>query len=284
MREGLCIRYKDEGKLRWSYIVMTLLILSLMMTGCMKQGFLKNERNHKKNEIIVFAAASLSDCFTQIKKEYELEHLDVDIVLNFAGSQVLKNQILLGADPSMYFSANMNYPTELIEGITYQHLSLADIQVFAKNELVMISSDVNMTTMNVVMDTISHHESRIVLAQEDVPVGKYTRTMLNSMNSRMEYKYFYDNFYDQVVSYEHDVKAVLAKVKLKEADFGVVYRTDAMAASDVVSTIELPNDFNQLAEYGSLLLRRSDWETEFYHYIIEGNGQNTLKAFGFVTH
>ncbi len=134
--------------IRW----MALAGMMCLFAGCMlTEGIDKKDR---ETEVVVFAAASLTECFTEIKETYEEMH-EVDIILNFAGSQVLKNQIQSGADPGMFFSANMKYPKQLVEeSITVNGTTLKedDILVFAMNRLVMISSDEVFDSFNHVME------------------------------------------------------------------------------------------------------------------------------------
>lgn len=244
----------------------------------------------KKQEIVVFAAASLTESFLEIKKDYELINPEVEIVLNFAGSQVLKNQIISGAKPGMYFSANMKYPLELIESQKTQGLELIpnttlteeDIRVFAENELVIISPlKEDCHTIQEVFTKVLDENSLIVLAHEDVPVGKYTNLFLSAYRDITGDVEGYKSFCNQVVSYENDVKAVLAKVKMKEVDFGVVYRTDALSASADLISISIPKEYNQIGIYGSLLLSEEDEVLKLFDYILEGEGQTTLGEFGF---
>lgn len=267
-------------------LVIAIGIISITLSSCSSSINKKSGGSHSKTEIVVFAAASLTECFAKIKEDYESENNNIQIVLNFAGSQVLKNQIEAGANPDMYFSANRTYPNELIQGGIAdldEKLSEGDIDIYAKNELVIICAKDKGLDLEGFIDTIIQEESTIVLAHGDVPVGKYTMNMMEALKDSQGDSVFYDKFYEQVVSYENDVKAVLAKIKMKEADFGIVYGTDAIAASDSIYQIEIASAYNQQAVYGSLLLNKGEAEQAFYHYIIKGAGQETLAEFGFVT-
>ena len=271
--------------INWLKFVLVIVMMSLLFSGCNKMNE-KSGGNQSKSEIVVFAAASLTECFGKIKEEYESDHENVEIILNFAGSQVLKNQIEEGADPAMYFSANLVYPQALIEGnisISDKLLSEEDIDIFAKNKLLIISSEDDIKDLDQFIDRIKNGESSIVLAHDEVPVGKYTMNMIEMVRELQEDQVFYDRFYDQVVSYENDVKAVLAKIKMKEADFGIVYGTDAMTVNDSLYLIEIDQAYNQIAVYGSLLLSEGESEEAFYEYVTQGYGQEILREFGFVT-
>ncbi len=120
-----------------------------------------------------------------------------------------------------------------------------------------------------------------MLAHDEVPVGKYCAGMMETYLDITEDQERYDAFYGDVVSYENDVKAVVAKVKMKEADIGVVYQTDAAAAGDAVVALEVPDEFNQLAVYGSMLLTEEEEAAAFYEFVVHGEGRDILEAFGF---
>ena len=278
------MKMKSSNRNSKNSIIIVCLLLITTLASCTSSEE-KSGGSNISNEIVVFAAASLTECFTQVKEAYEEEHTDTEIVLNFAGSQVLKNQIDSGASPDMYFSANTKYPLALVESgimVAGQALSEDDIDVFAKNHLVIISAWDKVTSLDSFIDNTINEESTIILAHGDVPVGKYTISMIEAISESLEDQEFYNSFYNQVVSYENDVKAVLAKVKLKEADYGIVYGTDAITAKESIYEISIPDDYNQVATYGSLLLSDSDCDIAFYEYMTEGNGQSILEEFGFV--
>lgn len=93
----------------------------------------------------------------------------------------------------------------------------------------------------------------------------------------------YELFYDHVVSYENDVKSIVTKVVLGEADYGIVYVSDYMAIKDKpgIGYISIPESFNVRAQYGSILIEVTDETKDLYDYILTGRGQEILKDYGF---
>jgi molybdate transport system substrate-binding protein len=89
---------------------------------------------------------------------------------------------------------------------------------------------------------------------------------------------------DNVVSYENNVKAVVTKITLGEADAGIVYATDASAAKDVLGILEIPTDLNVIADYPILALpgaRQPAWGQTFVDFVLSDAGQQVLERYGF---
>ena len=168
-------------------------------------------------KLTVFAAASLSGVFPQIDKAPRY---------NFAGSDQLAFQITQSAPADVYAAASPKYPDQLFaRGLVYKP------RVFATNELVVIVPRENEADIDSVYD-LRKRGLRIVIGAQGVPVGDYTRKALDAIGLAAVLK--------NVVSEETDVKAVVAKVALGEADAGFVYRTDARAAASKLTTVKLP--------------------------------------------
>jgi len=246
-----------------------------MISGCTSDG-------EKKTDIYVFAAASLTECFEEIKETYEKEHPDVNIVLNFAGSQILANQILEGARSDMFFSANTKYVDLVIDDET---IMSKDKTIFAGNSLILlINKDIPITSFEEVFhsNNINPPVRSIVLAHKDVPVGQYTLDMLNAYLMLTKDQEGYVRFFDLVVSYENDVKAVLAKVTMKQVDMGIVYRSDAYTLDEQEwHFIEVPEAYNQKVEYVSIKLGDLEVDDDLYEYITNGPGQEIIQSYGF---
>jgi molybdate transport system substrate-binding protein len=164
--------------------------------------------------LTIFAAASLTSVFPQIapKQHY-----------SFGGSNALAAQIQQGAPADVFASANTSIPFQLYdEGLVEKPL------LFTRNQLVLIVPKANPADIHSVAD-VAKPGVKLVVAARGVPVGDYTRTVLKNMNL--------SNALDNVVSNETDVREVLAKVALGEADAGFVYVTDARTVRGKVATI-----------------------------------------------
>jgi molybdate transport system substrate-binding protein len=154
-------------------------------------------------------------------------------------------------------------------------------QIFLINQLIVILPDSNPAGLEKLED-LANPGIKLVLAADDVPVGKYARQALDQMNSQFGTD-FKDKVLFNVVSNEDNVKQVVVKVQLGEADAGIVYASDAVAAPDVKS-IEIPADMNVIAEYPIAVLTQSpvqDLASDFVAYVFSPDGQAILQKWGF---
>ncbi len=231
-------------------------------------------------EITVFAAASLTDAFNEIKTDFEAEHEDVTITYNFAGSQALVTQLAQGASADVFASANNSQMAaaqaeDVIDG---------DPQLFTRNKLAIIVPSDNPAGIEAPGDLVNSG-IKLVIAAPEVPVGEYTLEILDMMSADATYGAdFRSQVEANIVSLEDNVRQVASKVALGEADAGVVYTTDITAdiAGDVM-IIEIPDEFNVIAEYP--IARVADGDTEladaFIAWILSDEGQAVLEEFGF---
>lgn len=190
--------------------------------------------------LTVLAASSLTDAFAELEQGFEAANPGVDVVVSTAGSQALRMQIEQGAPADAFASANAAHMQAVVDaGLVRSR------EVFAEGELVLVVPKGNPAGITA-LDQLPNAE-RVVLAALEVPVGTYARTMLD----RAEARYgagFRARVEARVVSLEANVRLVLAKVELGEADAAVVYRSDAVG-SRAVEVIELPADVNVRAQY-----------------------------------
>ena len=125
---------------------------------------------------------------------------------------------------------------------------------------------------------------KLVLADKTVPAGKYALQILDNMAGDASYGTdFKTRVLANVVSYETDVKQVVAKVQLGEADAGIVYISDSVAAPEL-KTIEIPANLNVIAKYPIAALanaRQPQLAAAFIAYVLSPDGQATLKKWGF---
>ena len=173
----------------------------------------------------VFAAASLTESFTEMANTYHQQHPNVIIKLNFNGSQILEQQIANGAPADIFASADLN---------NMQKASNAGLvnasQIFVKNRLVVIIPASNPGNINSLKD-LARKGVKIDIEAKTVPAGNYTRQVLANMSKSADYGSGFGNAaLANVVSEETNVKAVVQKVQLGEADAGFVYRSDVTAA------------------------------------------------------
>jgi molybdate transport system substrate-binding protein len=225
---------------------------------------------HEPRTLTVFGAASLTDAFTRIADAFEGEHRDVEIRLSFGPSDGLATQIQEGAPADVFASASPRWMDVVADdpGVTGR----AD---FAHNLLVVITPRDDPGGVTAVGD-LGRSGVKLVLAAEDVPAGEYARELL--ANARIA-----EDALANVVSNEDDVKGVVQKVVLGEADAGIVYRTDVThAVADELRVIEVPDDVNVIATYPIAALGTADdLARRFVAYVL-GPGQGALRAAGFL--
>jgi molybdate transport system substrate-binding protein len=155
--------------------------------------------------------------------------------------------------------------------------------VFAHNELVAVASTKSGNVRG--LGDLARPGIRIVVAGETVPVGRYTTQLLGKMSAAGLWgDDFRSRFSANVVSRETNVRAVLAKVALGEADAGVVYRTDVVAAEGV-TVLDIPQRVNVVATYPIAVVSRTespDLAAEFVELVGGPEGQAVLRRHGFL--
>jgi molybdate transport system substrate-binding protein len=229
-------------------------------------------RADESREITVFAAASLREAFEDLGKTFEATS-HVKVHLNLAGSQELRTQIENGARADVFASADQKHVAALIEA----HLATAP-KVFARNTPVVIVPRGNPAKVGSFEQLPKAR--KIVIGVPEVPIGNYTLKILERTGAEFEQKVLAN-----VASRELNVRQVMAKVSLGEADAGIVYRTDAMAGKDKVEIIEIPANVNVIAEYPVTVLVKAPQAAAaraFVDLLLSGDGQKRLAAAGFV--
>ena len=231
-------------------------------------------------DLTVFAAASLTDAFEAIEQELEATTPNLSITYNFGGSQVLVTQLEEGAQADVFASANTAQMDAAIEA----NLVAGDPVPFAHNRLAVVTPAGNPAGIASAAD-LGKEGILLVLAQSDVPAGRYARESVCLMAS--DPATYGPDFVERVaanlVSEEEDVRDVLAKVALGEADAGIVYVSDAVAAGDQVQVVDIPDAVNVTATYPVAVLAEGDQAlgSAFVAYLLSEEGQGLLQRYGF---
>jgi molybdate transport system substrate-binding protein len=229
----------------------------------------------------VFAAASLTESFTEIGKAYHQQHSNVTVKFNFNGSQILEQQIANGGPADVFASADQ---------ANMQKASNAGLvnapQVFVKNRLVVIIPTSNPGNINSLKD-LAKKDIKIDIEAAAVPAGKYSRQALANLSQSPDYGSSYaKEVLANVVSEEENVKAVVQKVQLGEADAGFVYITDVTpTVADKLKIIDIPDPYNVIAEYPIAVVKSSPHSTDaqsFVNFVLSPNGQAILKKYNFI--
>jgi molybdate transport system substrate-binding protein len=212
--------------------------------------------------ITVFAAASLTQVFPRIDKAPRY---------SFAGSDQLALQIQQGAPADVYAAASPKYP-ELL----YHNGLVAKPVVFATNKLVVIVPRSNPGHVKSVYD-LRRSGLRVVIGDKSVPIGSYTRQILDTLGITADVT-------KNVVSEETDVKGIVAKVALGEADAGFVYVTDAKAVATKVRVVALPGWAQPPIRYELAVVKASGSQKAaraFVKRVVSARGRQLLKRAGF---
>lgn len=251
----------------------------LIFVGC-SASTTPNNTAEQKTTLTVMAAASLTDAFTEIGQQFEAQNPGVTVVFNFAGSQTLAQQIVEGAPADVFASANQKQMQVVIDG---SEAESAKVAVFAKNELVVVVPQDNPAQITQLQD-LAKPGTKLVLADSSVPVGQYSLEFLTKASQNSSFGADYEaNVLKQVVSYEANVRAVLSKVALGEADAGIVYSSEVLA-SDQVQKITIPAELNIIAQYPIVALKNSpspEAAEAFVKFLLSNNGQDILAKYGF---
>lgn len=231
---------------------------------------------------LVFAAASLTESFTELGKEFEQQNPGIRVEFNFANASTLAEQILQGAPADVFASADENNMNKIqIQGMVEQ----SAIKIFARNQLVVIVPKDNPAGLQTLQD-LTRPGIKLVTGTKEAPFGRYAEIFLDNASASPEFgRGFKKAVHANIVSQETTVKAVVNKVALGEADAGFCYLTDARAASDQVQTIPIPDTLNPIAVYPLAPLKEApnpQLAQKFVDFVLSTEGQQILAKYGFL--
>lgn len=232
--------------------------------------------------LTIFAAASLTDAFGEMKARLEAAHPGLEIAIETAGSQTLVTQLEQGARADVLATANLRWME------TAEESGLVDGEpvVFAHNRLVIVAPEDNPAGI-AALDDLAGEGVSLILAGPDVPAGNYAqRTFCDYAATGDAPNGFIGTINGNLVSEETDVRSVLAKIQLGEADAGVVYASDAEAAlrsGTLLTVVEFPAGVPVAAEYPIAALSGGDpaLAEAFIAYVMGDEGQAILAEYGF---
>jgi molybdate transport system substrate-binding protein len=234
--------------------------------------------------LTVFAAASLTESFTDIGSQFETAHPGAKVTFNFAGSQQLAQQIAQGAPVDVFASASQKPLDDVVKA---DRIMANTAQVFARNRLVVVYPASNPAGLQTLSD-LARPGLRLVLAAREVPVGQYALMFLDKASQQPDFgANFKDKVLANVMSYEENVKFVFSKVSLGEADAGIVYTTDITPDSAaLVGRLDIPDALNVIAAYPIAALSDSphpELAAAFIDYVLSPEGQAILNKAGFIS-
>ncbi|UWP87507.1 molybdate ABC transporter substrate-binding protein [Dactylosporangium fulvum] len=216
----------------------------------------------------VFAAASLTESFTKLGKDFEAANPGATVKFNFAGSSALATQINQGAPADVFASAapaNMKTVTDAggADGTP---------TTFVKNQLVIAVPKGNPKGVKGLAD-LTKPGVKVALCAEQVPCGAAAKKALDAAGVKLT-----------PVTLEQDVKAALSKVRLGEVDAALVYRTDAKAAANNVDGLEFPESAGAINDYPIVALKGAKnpaGAKAFVAYVLSDKGKAVLTEAGF---
>ena len=218
----------------------------------------------------VFAAASLTAAFNDLGTSFQGANSVVTVKFNFAGTPTLVAQIEQGAPADVFASAD----TTNMDKLKGDGLTNGTPQVFARNKLEIVVAPGNPKGITGLADLAKTGVIYITEAPT-VPAGKYALQALKMAGVSVTPK-----------SLETDVKSVVSKIELGEADAGIVYTTDVTAAGTKVSGIPIPDAYNVIATYPIAALKATTnaaAANAFIAYVLSAAGQAKLQSFGFLS-
>jgi len=232
--------------------------------------------------LTVFAAASLTAAFKEIGQQFGAANGGATVTFNFAGSDQLATQITQGAPADVFASANKKQMDVVIKA---GEVVSGSERTFARNRLVVVYPKGNPGKLAALKD-LANPGLKLVLANKSVPVGGYALDFLGKASKLPEYTTeFSPTVLKNVVSYEENVKAVLSKITLGEADAGIVYTTDAATVTDgSIGTLNIPDNLNTIATYpiaATNNARSADLARKFIEFVLSPDGQQILAKYGF---
>lgn len=219
-------------------------------------------------KVTVFAAASLTEAFTEMGKAFERLNQGTTVIFNFAASSELVTQIDQGAPADVFASAD---PTTMAK-LTDSGKAARAPATFATNLAEIIVEAGNPKGIRRLAD-LAGPGLVVVTCAPEVPCGRYARQIIDRAGVTVTPK-----------SLESNVKAVVSKVTVGEADAGIVYVTDVVAAGDAVTGVPIPAEVNVTATYPIVVTTHgaaSAVAKAFVDFVLSAAGQAILTTYGF---
>ena len=241
--------------------LVTLGLVAFGLAGC---------NGTSNNEVLVSAAASLTDAFADVESAFETANPGVDVVLNLGSSSSLREQILEGAPADVFASANLANMDQVVAGGE----AAGEPSTFAINLLQIAVPAGNPAGITGLQD-FANEELLIGLCAEVVPCGDFGRQALANAG-----------VIAAIDTNEPDVRALLTKIEAGELDAGITYVTDVLSAGGAVEGIVIPDDINVVATYPIVTLTSGlnpDGAAAFVAFVLSEQGQSILASYGFTS-
>ena len=256
-------------------VLLPAVLLPAVLAGCGAAGGAESPRapgsgsSAVAGTVTVFAAASLTDAFTEIGADFEAAHPGATVVFNFGASSALAQQVVSGA-PADVFAAASPATMQVVTGAG----DAADPVVFARNRLEIAVPPDNPGGVRGLAD-FARPELALALCDEQVPCGAASTEVFSAAG-----------VVPAPDTLEQDVRAALAKVLLGEVDAALVYRTDVLAAGDQVRGLPFPEADAAANDYPLAALTdapNAAAAEAFVAHVLSSEGQRVLAGAGFTS-
>jgi molybdate transport system substrate-binding protein len=247
--------------------------LSLLLGGCGglgSQSSTASSGDLPSGTLTVLAAASLTDAFDKAGRQMEASYPQLHVKFSYAGSQALVTQIEEGAPADVFASADQGNMLKVVQA----GLTAEQARVIARNRLQVVVQSGNPRQIRSLAD-LAQPTVKVDLCAPGVPCGSYAASALKKASVKVT-----------PVSQEENVKAVVTKVALGEADAGIAYATDVKAGGAKVQGVEIRDDQNVIATYSVVRLKAGHNRAAadaFTGFVSSSQGQRTLAEFGFLS-
>lgn len=259
----------------------SVLLLFLLLAGCAQMPAPPaRPAETAPVELIVFAAASLTNAFGEVGQAFQAAHPEITVIANYGGSSGLATQLMEGGVADLFASANKSQMQKVVDAGRIEETP----RLFATNRLVVIVPGDNPAGIETLAD-LGKPGVKLLLAVPGVPVRDYADQMLQNLAADGSFgKAFADAVYVNLVSEEENVRQVTAKVALGEADAGIVYTSDVTPdIAAAVRQIEVPDTYNVIAAYPIARLSDAPHPEQaqaFIDFILSQEGQTILQKWG----
>jgi molybdate transport system substrate-binding protein len=253
---------------RGAHLVLAALIAAVLTAACSTGDAAGEATGGVSGELLVFAAASLTDAFDELGEAFVAANPDVEVVFNHAGSQTLASQVNEGAPADVFASAN----TTQMDAVAAAGNLAGEPAIFTANLLEIAVERDNPLGIRGLAD-LADPDLVLVLPAEEVPAGRYARQALDAAGVEVT-----------PWSLEQDVRAALSKVELGEADASIVYASDIVASAGRADGVAIPSEQNVAASYPIAVLAAAPNPTAadaFVSFVRSDAGQEILTAYGF---
>lgn len=244
-----------------SVLAATVLVLGVASCG-------SGDSEPEGGKVTVFAAASLTEAFTELGKQFEAEHDGTSVEFSFAASSDLAGQIDQGAPADVFASADEPNMDKVVEA----GMNDGEPEAFVGNVLEIALPVGNPGNVSGIED-FAKAGLKLAVCDTEVPCGNAASMVFGKAGVE-----------PQIDSFEPDVKSVLTKVELGEADAGLVYHSDVLASGDRVDSIPIPQEFEVVNTYPIVLVRDApnpDGGREFIDLVLSEAGAAELEKWGF---